>query len=309
MFSELTASRSFLFVLLEGACLGVALVNLKNAGLGIDLHSLWDQGFGTFNAYAYVLPQVVEKLSQVGGLTFSTFVANTPQLLVSGLYLLYNGLITTMLAADERNGYISERKTLRLSCPRGIQRSSYFLSLPLRYGVPLSLASGLLHWLFSQSLFIVASISFVTPDFHYVPTDDAAIIGFSAVGLMLSLIVGVLLTLAPLPLRFLRSYEGPKKSETPGQTAYTAENSTSENDTERGSTADPAAYPMPLVSTCSAAISAACHRHEEDVDTHLLPLIWGFVRDDPSKPRRGRFCFTTARDVEWPENVEENVRD
>lgn len=296
-------------MLLEGACLGVALVNLKNAGLGIDLHSLWDQGFGTFNAYAYVLPQVVEKLSQVGGLTFSTFIANTPQLLVSGLYLLYNGLITTMLAADEWNGYISERKTLRLSCPRGIQRSSYFLSLPLRYGVPLSLASGLLHWLFSQSLFIVASISFVTPDFHYVPTDDATIIGFSAMGLMLSLIVGVLLALAPLPLGFLRSYEGPKKSETPGQTAYTAENSTSENDTEHGSTTDPAAYPMPLVSTCSAAISAACHRHEEDVDAHLLPLIWGFVRDDPSKPRRGRFCFTTARDVEWPENVEENVRD
>ena len=31
---------------------------------------------------------------------------------------------------------------------------------------------------------------------------------------------------------------------------------------------------MPLVSTCSAAISAACHGHNEDEDTHTSAIQW-----------------------------------
>jgi hypothetical protein len=52
------------------------------------------------------------------------------------------------------------RKTLRVSAPVGIQRSSYFVSMPLRYGIPLIATMSLLHWLVSQSLFVVATISY-----------------------------------------------------------------------------------------------------------------------------------------------------
>jgi hypothetical protein len=52
------------------------------------------------------------------------------------------------------------RKTLRVSAPVGIQRSSYFVSMPLRYGIPLMATMSLLHWLVSQSLFVVATVSY-----------------------------------------------------------------------------------------------------------------------------------------------------
>jgi len=40
--------------------------------------------------------------------------------------------------------------------PAGNQRSTYFLHLPCRFGLPLVLFSGILHWLASQSMFVVA---------------------------------------------------------------------------------------------------------------------------------------------------------
>ncbi|KAK0722601.1 hypothetical protein B0T26DRAFT_749977 [Lasiosphaeria miniovina] len=48
----------------------------------------------------------------------------------------------------------SLHKALRVSEPTGIQRFSYFISVPLRYGLPLYGTSALLHWLISQSLFL-----------------------------------------------------------------------------------------------------------------------------------------------------------
>lgn len=55
---------------------------------------------------------------------------------------------------------------------------------------------------------------------------------------------------------------------------------------------------MPLASTCSAAISAACHRPEADKEAHLLPVQWGVVeRDD----QNNQYCaFTSSRDVAAP---------
>jgi hypothetical protein len=54
---------------------------------------------------------------------------------------------------------------------------------------------------------------------------------------------------------------------------------------------------MPMATTCSAAISAACHRPDADEDAHLLPVRWG-VTDDSSAPNR--CAFTTSRDVHSP---------
>lgn len=48
------------------------------------------------------------------------------------------------------------RKTLRVSAPEGIQRSSYFVSMPWKYGIPLIASTSLLHWVISQAVFLFA---------------------------------------------------------------------------------------------------------------------------------------------------------
>lgn len=82
-------------------------------------------------------------------------IANIWQVLVSLGYMFNNALLSTMLVGDEWAGFASERKTLRVSNPRGIQRSSYFISMPLRYGVPFMALFSTEHWLLSQSMFLV----------------------------------------------------------------------------------------------------------------------------------------------------------
>src|SRR3954471_9397339 len=58
---------------------------------------------------------------------------------------------------------MEEAKTASSFGPEGIQRSSYFISLPLRYGIPLYVSSGIMHWLISQSLFLARITAFI-PD-------------------------------------------------------------------------------------------------------------------------------------------------
>ena len=47
---------------------------------------------------------------------------------------------------------------------------------------------------------------------------------------------------------------------------------------------------MPLAGSCSAAISAACYRPEEDVDAATKPVMWGVVSSDKGV---GHCCFTS----------------
>jgi hypothetical protein len=82
-------------------------------------------------------------------------VANVPQLFMTILYMSYNDLFTRMLLGNEWASYATERKSLRVSAPTGEQRSTHFLTLPYRHSVPLLIASVLLHWLVSRTLFVV----------------------------------------------------------------------------------------------------------------------------------------------------------
>lgn len=217
----------------------------------------------------------MRQLSQTSGFFFAVLFANMFQVVVSALYLLYNNLLTVMVVASKWNDFISERKFLRVSSPQGMQRSHYFLSLPYWYSVPLMTCSGVLHWLISQSVFVVQTVAY-TPDFQRNRSQDASSIGYSSIGIILALAVGSILVLALLVIGFARRY----KAKPPRD----------------GGAVPP--YPMPLASTCSAAISANCHRHEEDVDCWLLPVRWGFVSDVEGGDK-GRFTFTTARDVKY----------
>ena len=81
--------------------------------------------------------------------------SNVWQFLVSVLYIQYNAIASSMLANREWMRY-TECKPLRVTQPVGWQRSSYFVSMPFRYGVPLITTSSFLHYSLSQSVFVVA---------------------------------------------------------------------------------------------------------------------------------------------------------
>jgi len=126
--------------------------------------------------------------------------ANSWQVAVSLLYVRYNALVTTCLVGEEWSRFACSsptpgtirdkeaggkwtsylgslqrpvarrsrrvgppsrvKKALRVSAPEGIQRSSYFVSMPWRYGIPLIAGTSILHWLISQSLFVIIAQSY-----------------------------------------------------------------------------------------------------------------------------------------------------
>lgn len=176
----------------------------------------------------------------------NVLVANTPQLILSGIYLTLNNVLTRMQMAVEWTSYSVERKALRVSHARtGAQRSTYFLQLPYRIGLPLMIASTTLHWLVSQSIFLVSINTF---DARGRPKDDESEIatcGFSPVAIICTLVVGAVVILLPLGM-------GARKLPLGG---------------------------MPLVGSSSVGIAAACHPLK-DGDDAQKPLMWGVVRGD-----------------------------
>lgn len=81
--------------------------------------------------------------------------ANLPQTIVSFIYMSYNGIFTCMCANREWSQYAVKRAPLRVTFPSPTQHSTFFIQLPYKYSVPLFIASILLHWFTSQSIFLV----------------------------------------------------------------------------------------------------------------------------------------------------------
>ena len=122
-----------------------------------DARSLWDLGFGSANELTLISGRSWGDGKDNSRLIRNVFQSNLPQLVFSFLYFQYNSIFTCMAAAEEWSSYGNKRRSLRVSSnPRGKQRSRYFLQLPYRYSVPLLLASILMHWMLSQSIFLVA---------------------------------------------------------------------------------------------------------------------------------------------------------
>ncbi|EXJ94235.1 hypothetical protein A1O1_02628 [Capronia coronata CBS 617.96] len=188
-------------------------------------------------------------------ITVSTLIANTPQALFSFLYVCYNSLFTGMFLAREvmrfgisaGRGRGRGRKYLRVSDPRGSQKATYFLNLPYRYGIPLLVGSGLMHWLVSQSVFL-ANITIIPRDGLVPMQDEITTVAYSPLAMLLLLFLGFLL------LGFLLATALRKLP-----------------------------FCMPLAGSNSLALSAACHPPlgpDPDVereDMVLRPLSWGAV--------------------------------
>ncbi|KAH6638910.1 hypothetical protein C7974DRAFT_421557 [Boeremia exigua] len=205
-------------------------------------------GFGTVDPRAMISSGQLPK-----NMVALALIANLPQVILSFLYFAYNGLFTAMLMGYEWTSYAHKRKGLRTSrVPTGNQRSTYFLQLPYRFGLPLVILGGLLHWLVSQSIFVVSFDlydEFGEPLFASMnPNWDFATktIGYSPVAMLAVIILGVLMVVAIIGFGYI-----PYK---PG---------------------------MPVAGSCSLAISAACHPEQHSETGYGLlseqKLQWGVV--------------------------------
>lgn len=121
------------------------------------------------------------------GLITNVLIINSPQLLFSFMYSVGSAIITTFLVQREFSLMYTRahRKPLRVSEPVGIQRSSYFISLPLRYGIPVNLLSASFHWLISQSFFL-ARITALMPNGTEDYANSFSTLGYSPYAIIVS---------------------------------------------------------------------------------------------------------------------------
>lgn len=214
----------------------------------INTSDIFDFGFGAVDARA-----LINSASFPTNMAALALIANLPQLILSLLYFAYNGLFTAMLGSFEWMSYAHKRKGLRLSRkPAGAQRSTYFLQLPYRFGVPLVILSGTLHWLVSQSIFVVAFDIYdelgelQTTDIGWQYSAVTRTCGYSPIAMLAVVIVGGAMLVAVVAFGYIPYKRG-----------------------------------MPLVGSCSLAISAACHPDIRsgagDVAQSEEKLKWGVV--------------------------------
>ncbi|KAJ6000823.1 hypothetical protein N7481_001232 [Penicillium waksmanii] len=185
------------------------------------------------------------------GLTMlaSVVIANTPQLAITISYYCYNAVLTSMLAAGEYSSYGASSKALRVTWPvKGSQqRSTYWLSIPYKYGVPILVLYMTLHWLVSQSIFYLLLITY-DPANEPVPGLEISSLGYSSSPIFLSIIVGSIMVLVLIVLAF-RKFKST----------------------------------VPVTGSTSVAISAACHLPRDEVgETAVLGLVkWGETTMSP----------------------------
>lgn len=170
---------------------------LRNPNLASkSISHLWRLGFGAVSDESLInIDQVEDKKKMM----VSILMANAPQAILSFLSLTYNGLFSSMLLMKEWSGFAQKRKALRVTWPTGIQRSTTWLQLPYWYGVPLLIAFGTLHWLVSQSIFLV----------HVVVPDEGEWIttcGYSNIAIISVIILGSIIVLFGI-LTGLRKYK------------------------------------------------------------------------------------------------------
>ncbi|KAL1871753.1 hypothetical protein Plec18167_006903 [Paecilomyces lecythidis] len=235
-----TITLCIILISITGGLLSTGISNVKSYGSSVSLPALWKLGFGT--ATSTTLITLFSGSGSGSSFIGMILVANLPQILVSAAYFLYNGLLTHMLLAAEYDDYAMVRKPLRVSWPKGQQRSTYYLSLPYRYSVPLLIVSAILHWLVSESIFYVEILPYDMSG-NLESAYRLVTCGYSPIAIIFAIGLGCLMVFAILGmgLRFYKSN-------------------------------------MPLVHGCSAAISAACHPLTEDSEHALKPIMWGEIR-------------------------------
>ncbi|KAK8044795.1 hypothetical protein PG993_004819 [Apiospora rasikravindrae] len=138
--------------------------------------------------------------------------ANLPQLILSLCYLSINNLYTQLQAEQEWNSYAQSYKPLRVSYPKAGQISTYRLQLPYKYSIPLISTSTLLHWLVSNSLYLlvvdgepgVKDTLGVMKSIFGVSESAAVALGYSPMAITITCFVGYLFAASPFIFRCRR---------------------------------------------------------------------------------------------------------
>lgn len=180
---------------------------------------VWSVGFG-----AVAQQTLLSGTSSASSLAVNAFIANAAQPVFSVLYFSYNGVFTCMAAAHEWSTYGVSRQGLRVSTGvKGTQRSTYFLSLPYSFALPLVLCSAVMDWLISQSIFLVA-VEAYDASHTCDPTSDVTTCGYSPMAIIFSFITVLVMCAALIAV---------------GRRRF--------------------ASAMPVAGSCRMAIAAACH--------------------------------------------------
>jgi hypothetical protein len=232
------------------------------------LSQLWREGFSGAGA-STTLVDLGKRLPALSNVV----IANIPQLLITVSYFFYNSVLTSMLATAEYSSYGTSSKPLRVTWPikGSTQQSTYWLSMPYRYGVPLIVVYMVLHWLISQSIFYVRvnAYDWVGRQIqHY----SISSMGHNRLAIFISILVGAFMVCLLIGVSFRRF-----RSE------------------------------MPLAGACSAAISAACHPPKDEDLSHAArrPVMWGETVASSSwgdfgaiEDDKGHCSFTSLEPVE-----------
>lgn len=217
--------------------------HVKNRGIGLDPASLWSLGFGSINQNAIVLAD------ESGGPVAMAILANLPQVCLAIIYLLYMGIMTSMFLAVDWSAFAFKPQTLMVSTPTSKQRGTWLLGAPLGWGIALLALQTLLHWFVSQSIFVVQMAVFnkdgspviSDPSLPYDGFSHFTNCGYSPIAIIFSVVGAGILLLSAVIFLWRRF---------------------------------PAGSP-PVVSTCSAAISAACHITSRGEEIVYGELRWG----------------------------------
>ena len=192
--------------------------------------------------------------SSVGLLT-AVLTANSPQLIITYIYLFLNNLMTCMLTMAEWCTFASQpTQGLRVSSPHKNteQRSTYFIQVPLRYGLPAMASITTLHWLVSQMVFM-ARIDVYDIHGNLTPTNmdldstgSITTVYFSPLAMIIAVPLASVLILLLIGFAIFARYPSH----------------------------------VPLAACCSASLGAACQPAEGESFQQDLPLKrlnWGVV--------------------------------
>ena len=220
-------------------------VGLTAAAVALGAMENPKKAFSTFGkaAVVYELPSGMSR----SGLAI---VAALPQLLLGLLYLSSNALLTLFFLSHEFSQFSSQLLPFRISSgqPLGAQTTSLYLTLPRPLSWMLFFLITAMAYLLSQGVLLVSVDS---------SQGSTTGIGFSPLPLLLLLVLLVVLAsgVAVLSLR---------KVDPRGAV-------------ESGA---PAGNPLTLVGgTCSAVLSARCHRVPREGGVETLEVRWGVVRE------------------------------
>lgn len=190
-----------------------------------------------------------DHISSVLSLTGNAAIANIPQIFVALAFLFYNPLLVMLNVNESWLAMCLRRKNLRVRAPLGAQKGAYLLGLPLRMALPWMLVSILLHWLISQSIFLVR-VRVMDLKSNYSAFESILNVGFSFLPCFLTAILAFCIFLTTMIIGFTRY---PRAT--------------------RG---------YPLIGTDSLKISAVCHPPEPmTIEDTQKKLKFGVVSYDP----------------------------